>query len=209
MFFGTRFSHSSKGKLSGLGLLVMSILKDRKDGITGYDIIQEINNEFKHWNVSAGTLYPLLTNLEEKGYIELKKEEDIGRKKKHYAITEQGRAKLEKVIERRMQTSFDHIGDFINAIKKSFPGLSCFPLSDMPVHCSYVPEHHKASCDVKHKQIAIERLTRIKQTLENQLKEVNAKLAKLTSQLKEIKSEKERIMKPIEITDDDDEFENF
>ncbi len=209
MFFGSRFSHSHKRKLSGLGLLVMSIIKDREDGITGYDIIQEINKEFKHWNVSAGTLYPLLKSLAEKELVSVNKVMEGNRRKKLYYITENGRAKLEKVIEQRMQTSFDHIGDFINAIKKSFPGLSCFPISDMPVYCSYIPEHHKASCDLKHKQITIEKYTRVKETLENQLKEVNVQLTKLKSQVKEIKAEREKIMKPIEIIDDDEEFEKF
>ncbi|MFX1313937.1 MAG: PadR family transcriptional regulator, partial [Promethearchaeota archaeon] len=39
------------------------------NGISGYEIIQEINKKFKPiWKASPGTIYPLLNRLETKGF---------------------------------------------------------------------------------------------------------------------------------------------
>ena len=63
IFFGKRFSGYHGSSISGLEILVLSLVKNNPD-ITGYDIIQEVNNKFKPiWKASAGTIYPLLDRL--------------------------------------------------------------------------------------------------------------------------------------------------
>ena len=53
MFFGKRFHGHHKSDLSGLEILVLSIIKN-KNTISGYDISQTINNNFRGmWKASA------------------------------------------------------------------------------------------------------------------------------------------------------------
>jgi DNA-binding PadR family transcriptional regulator len=56
----------------------------------GYEINIEIREKFKVF-LSAGTLYPLLHNLENKRYLEGVWEAEKGRGRRIYKITEEGR----------------------------------------------------------------------------------------------------------------------
>ena len=84
MFFGRRFTGYHRGALSGLDILVLSIIKN-KGKISGYAIIQKLNKQFRGMgSTSAGTIYPLLSRLEKKGLV----------KKRVYFITDKGVDKL-------------------------------------------------------------------------------------------------------------------
>ena len=81
-------------------LLVMKLLEERD--MYGYQMIEELrrrsNNTF---DMKAGTLYPLLHTLEQKGYVEAWEEAaDSSRPRRYYHLTDSGRAQLtEKVAE--------------------------------------------------------------------------------------------------------------
>lgn len=84
-----------KSLLSGsLSLVVLKLLQE--DEMYGYQIIsnleQRSNNVF---SLKAGTLYPILHNLEKQKYItSYKKMSDKNRIRKYYKITEDGKACL-------------------------------------------------------------------------------------------------------------------
>lgn len=80
-----------RGILEGCILSIIS-----KKETYGYEILIALtNNNFE--NLLEGTLYPVLTRLNNKGYIECtKKESAVGPIRKYYSITTLGKQKLEE-----------------------------------------------------------------------------------------------------------------
>jgi len=60
----------------------------------GYKIKKQIETEF-NVKIRHGALYPTLNLLEEKGFVESKKQQTDGRQRKVYTITADGKAYLE------------------------------------------------------------------------------------------------------------------
>lgn len=84
---------------STLDLIILHLLHERPRW--GYEINMEIREKYKVY-LSAGTLYPLLHSLEEKGYVEGTWELDGKRERRIYKITPKGEEFLligEKIIE--------------------------------------------------------------------------------------------------------------
>ena len=73
---------------TGLDLVILGLLmeKDR----WGYEINMQIRDKYDVY-LSAGTLYPLLHSLEEKGFVEAAWQSEGGRGRRIYKITERGR----------------------------------------------------------------------------------------------------------------------
>lgn len=70
----------------------------------GYGIIQEVEELTRgRVQLGAGTLYGALQSLEKKSWIKIYSEEATSRKKKEYVITEQGRERFGKELERLME----------------------------------------------------------------------------------------------------------
>ena len=80
-----------RGILEGCILSIIS-----KKETYGYEILITLsNNNFE--NLLEGTLYPVLTRLNNKGYIACtKKESAVGPIRKYYSITDLGKEKLEQ-----------------------------------------------------------------------------------------------------------------
>lgn len=92
---------SAKGALSTTQFLTMYTLyalKTKKEETGEPSYGKEILDEVRHminsetWNISHGTLYPVLTSLESNGLIERVESEDLVKlkNKKYYQITEDG-----------------------------------------------------------------------------------------------------------------------
>jgi DNA-binding PadR family transcriptional regulator len=162
MFFGKRFSSYHSGSISGLELLVLSIIKN-KNGISGYDIIQEIDRKFKGmWKASAGTIYPLLSRLSEKEYITIEEVIENNRLKKLYHITEKGINELQNTLKSNIEISIGSLGDYIKTIIKAIPQVEQKVdqmFCGFPFH-SCIPQKDVDPSDLSQKNI-----NRIKQTL--------------------------------------------
>lgn len=83
-----------KALLSGSTSMLLLKLLEEKD-LYGYEMIESLrarsNNVFE---LKAGTLYPLLHSLEEKGFL-TSYEKETGRKsRKYYSITREGKKQL-------------------------------------------------------------------------------------------------------------------
>lgn len=216
MFFGKKFSGYHRGRLSGLDILVLSMIKNN-NGISGYELIQKVNKKFKDlWKASAGTIYPLLGRLAEKNLVEIEELMKNNRQIKSYKITEAGKTALKQVLENNLEPSINCLGDYIRTIiKASVPSekfidkvMHCFPFPEIPFD-----EQFNASDFSKQN---IERLKRIiwhlnhgKQTLEKKLNGMNEKIEKYAKILEKIETERYKNAKPIEIVDNDEDFENF
>lgn len=84
-----------KGLISGsMALLVMKLLEDGDK--YGYQMIEELKRRSDDtFHLKAGTLYPLLHGLEEKGLVTAyEREAAAGKPRRYYHLTEQGGAAL-------------------------------------------------------------------------------------------------------------------
>jgi PadR family transcriptional regulator, regulatory protein PadR len=81
-----------KGSLPLLILVVLS-----KGDSHGYQIAKAIKQQSSGvLDFKEGTLYPTLHNLEEQGVIEAFEQEESGRTRRYYRLTDEGRATLNR-----------------------------------------------------------------------------------------------------------------
>ena len=74
-------------------MLIMKLLE--KEDMYGYQMIEELRRRSDStFDLKAGTLYPLLHTLEQKGFIEAWEEETAGRPRRYYRLTDKGRGQL-------------------------------------------------------------------------------------------------------------------
>ena len=89
-----------KGRTLGVprGLLRFLVLKMlSKKPMSGSEIIQEIENQTISWKPSPGSIYPLLSWLQKKGFTEELPKDDLGYKR--YCYTKEGKKFLEQQIQ--------------------------------------------------------------------------------------------------------------
>lgn len=80
------------------GSIAMMILKllSEKD-MYGYEMIDTLRKRSENvFELKAGTLYPLLHSLEDKRYLLSYEQEAVGKIRKYYQITKNGRKHLEE-----------------------------------------------------------------------------------------------------------------
>lgn len=210
MFFGKRFRGYQTDTLSGLEILVLKIIKNN-EGITGYDITQRINRRFRGlWRGSAGTIYPLLKNLTDNGFVEVSEIIEGNRLKKKYIITEKGIAELRNVLDVNIQPSVHSLMDFISTMIDDIPRIKN---NVETMFCSY--PHHRSVMNVKidENDFSLQNINRIKnhiETLDVTRDKLEKRVRRLNNQIEEARlilkdiEEKRKDARIIEILDDDD-----
>lgn len=85
-----------KSLLSGsMTLLILKLLSEKD--MYGYEMIDELRKKSQNvFELKAGTLYPLLHGLEEKGMLKVYEKEYVGKIRKYYRITRSGSKLLEQ-----------------------------------------------------------------------------------------------------------------
>lgn len=84
-----------KTLLSGSTTMLLLKLLSEKD-MYGYEMIEELKKRSENvFALKAGTLYPLLHGLEDKGLLTCYEQEIQGKVRKYYSITGKGRKELE------------------------------------------------------------------------------------------------------------------
>ncbi|MEE1028534.1 MAG: PadR family transcriptional regulator [Agathobacter sp.] len=85
-----------KTLLSGSMTMLLLKLLEEKD-MYGYEMIDTLRKKSNNvFELKAGTLYPLLHNMESKGLLTAYEQEFAGKKRKYYSITKEGKGLLEK-----------------------------------------------------------------------------------------------------------------
>lgn len=75
-------------------LLVLSVIEN--ENMYGYQMIKELKMKSENvFEFQEGTLYPILHKLEEKRWISSYWDEVVGKKRKYYAITTEGKKQLD------------------------------------------------------------------------------------------------------------------
>lgn len=76
-------------------MLILNLLSEKD--MYGYEMIDTLRQKSQNvFELKAGTLYPLLHNLEEKGLLAVYEQEFSGKTRKYYSLTKQGKVFLEK-----------------------------------------------------------------------------------------------------------------
>lgn len=86
-----------KSLVSGsMALLVMKLLEGQD--MYGYQMIEELKRRSDDtFHLKAGSLYPLLHGLEEKGYVEAyEREATAGKPRRYYHLTDHGKKALQE-----------------------------------------------------------------------------------------------------------------
>ena len=74
-------------------MLVLGLLSE--GDMYGYQITEQLSARSENvFEMKSGTLYPLLHNLEQKGFVTAYERTEGGRERRYYAITDAGREKL-------------------------------------------------------------------------------------------------------------------
>ena len=88
-----------KSLISGSTTMLILKLLSEKD-MYGYEMIDTLRMKSQNvFELKAGTLYPLLHSLEDKGLVTVYEQDVLGKTRKYYRLTRQGRSMLEKKTE--------------------------------------------------------------------------------------------------------------
>ena len=88
-----------KSLVSGSMTMLLLKLLEEKD-MYGYEMIEALQKQSNNvFELKAGTLYPLLHGLEEKGFVESYENEVSGKVRKYYHLTKSGKRKLSEKKE--------------------------------------------------------------------------------------------------------------
>lgn len=83
-----------KSLVSGSMTMLLLKLLEEKD-MYGYQMIETLRKKSNNvFELKAGTLYPILHNLEKKKLLVSYEQQVLGKKRKYYSITKNGRAFL-------------------------------------------------------------------------------------------------------------------
>lgn len=81
-----------------MGMLILRLLSEKD--MYGYEMIDTLKKRSENvFELKAGTLYPLLHGLEEKQFLHSYEQEVLGKVRKYYQITPEGRKYLEQKKE--------------------------------------------------------------------------------------------------------------
>ena len=96
-----------------LDLIILSILDQNEQGLTGYALVNKFKVYFPISNISPGTLYPKLRKLNESG--------DISENSKIYTITDQGKQRLTENSPKIIHDSIDFLPKLFKTLIKPLP----------------------------------------------------------------------------------------
>ena len=77
-----------KSLISGSTSMLILKLLEEKD-MYGYETLREKSRNV--FELKAGTLYPLLHGMESKGYVDAYEQEVLGKTRKYYRLTKEGK----------------------------------------------------------------------------------------------------------------------
>lgn len=81
-----------------MGMMILRLLSEKD--MYGYEMIDTLKKRSENvFELKAGTLYPLLHGLEEKRFLNSYEQEVLGKVRKYYQITPEGRKYLEQKQE--------------------------------------------------------------------------------------------------------------
>ena len=78
-----------------MAMMILGLLSEKD--MYGYEMVDTLRKRSQNvFELKAGTLYPLLHNLEEKHFLVSYEEEVLGKRRKYYSVTKEGKKHLER-----------------------------------------------------------------------------------------------------------------
>ena len=101
-----------KSLLTGsMTMLILKLLSEKD--MYGYEMIDTLRKKSQNvFELKAGTLYPLLHGLEEKGMLTVYEQEYLGKTRKYYSITKEGK----KLIKSKTEEWNEYSGAIANVL---------------------------------------------------------------------------------------------
>lgn len=100
-----------KSLVSGsMTMLILKLLSEKD--MYGYEMIDTLRQKSQNvFEMKAGTLYPLLHNLEDKGLLTVYEQAAGGKTRKYYSLTKDGKRLLEKKTAewKEYATAVEHV----------------------------------------------------------------------------------------------------
>ena len=102
-----------KSLLTGsMTMLVLKLLSEKD--MYGYEMIDTLRKKSQNvFELKAGTLYPLLHGLEEKGMLTVYEQEFLGKTRKYYSITKDGK----KLLKSKTDEWKEYFGAVFNVLE--------------------------------------------------------------------------------------------
>lgn len=108
-----------KSLVSGSTTMLVLKLLEEKD-MYGYEMIDMLRGKSNNvFELKAGTLYPLLHSMEDKGWVTVYEEEAGGKMRKYYRLTHEGKKQLK---EKKKEWK-----EYSEAILNVLGGVCCEP----------------------------------------------------------------------------------
>lgn len=146
-----------------------------KNALTGYSIMKKIEDEtFGFWKLTSGGVYPVLKELEGRGYIKGRWKAKGERRKKIYEITDEGKKMLETALYRQQQME-ETIGRLFRQFAQEMLGTKLPPLPF--THFKFLPFGKNLEENPLSEQIRI--LKRFRTHMRQTIKHIDKKLKKL------------------------------
>jgi len=198
-----------------LAMVILTILKDHPEGLTGYSIREAMKEKFPEMMVpSAGTIYPRLKRLNRKG--------DIEEKNNLYLISAQGKDKLVRKIPEFINESMDFYPMFYKFLMRTltFKSRMDYMSRDPPFfghgphkHMfdeSIFPEDFNCTADTSESVTRLQAIktrllkvkTRIQERLEGELQAIDEKIRMIDEKIQQCEEDKASRVK-ISVTDGD------
>jgi DNA-binding PadR family transcriptional regulator len=220
---------SKKSKRQLIDSLILAILGQNPDGLTGYAVMKELEQALHPIPVpGTGTIYPRLDNLLEQG--------DLAKKGNLYILTDQGQAKISQDIENLLHNSVKNMRIFYKNL------LSYLPLHTRSRFATIIPRNFQLFADLDQnghtefskpifnidsfkcnctghkiasslddlnltKQRLIQAKTTIMNNVEREIKAIDAQIEMVEKQIQDLKGQTQS-WKKIKITDADAEMDN-
>lgn len=105
-------------------MLILRLLSEKD--MYGYEMIDTLREKSRNvFELRAGTLYPLLHSMEEKGFLESYEQEAIGKVRKYYHLTKSGKKQLKVKAEEWKEYS-RAVVNVMGVAADDMPGGVCF-----------------------------------------------------------------------------------
>ncbi|WP_371805858.1 PadR family transcriptional regulator [Candidatus Lokiarchaeum ossiferum] len=196
-----------------LDLIILSILNDNPEGLSGYSLVMKIKEFFPITNVSPGTIYPKLKKLSDAN--------DIKELEKIYQITDQGKQRLQESTPKIIDDTLSFMPKLYKILIGTLPfNKRMNYMSDIP-SCFHFGAGHEydetifskesvcssnISGSLKHLTAMKEKLEeskiRIQQQADQRLQHIEKRLKAIQQKIDECNKEKEQWTK-IPIVEDD------
>ncbi|MBD5544882.1 MAG: PadR family transcriptional regulator [Lachnospiraceae bacterium] len=109
-----------KSLISGSTTMLLLKLLSEKD-MYGYEMIETLQKKSNNvFALKAGTLYPLLHSLEERGYLTAYEDIAMGKTRKYYSITNQGK----KFLNAKKEEWKEYSGAVFNVLGGAVYGIA-------------------------------------------------------------------------------------